>query len=99
MDDVCRSANRRLAPLQQTEKSMSYQSTHTGPEIDAAVTMLGDIQEAKSATAADRQVVETLAPQVEANAQTASDAAAAAEADRIAAQEAAQAIENTVSTD
>lgn len=43
---------------------MAYNSAHTGPEIDAAVQLLGDIQEAKDATAADRQAVTGMASTV-----------------------------------
>lgn len=43
---------------------MAYNSAHTGPEIDAAVQLLGDIQEAKDATAADRQAVSGMASTV-----------------------------------
>lgn len=47
---------------------MAYNSAHTGPEIDAAVEMLGQIQSARDATSSDRGAVETLASQVAANA-------------------------------
>lgn len=69
---------------------MAYNSIHTGPEIDAAVTLLGDIQDARDATAADRLAVEEVAPQVASNAQIAANAVATTTGDRIAAQQAAQ---------
>ena len=47
---------------------MAYNSAHTGPEIDAAVEMLGQIQSARDATSGDRSAVEALASQVAANA-------------------------------
>ena len=47
---------------------MAYNSAHTGPEIDAAVEMLGQIQSARDATSSDRGAVETLASQVATNA-------------------------------
>jgi hypothetical protein len=47
---------------------MAYNSAHTGPQIDAAVEMLGQIQSARDATAADRAEVATLAAQVDDNA-------------------------------
>jgi hypothetical protein len=47
---------------------MAYNSAHTGPEIDAAVEMLGQIQSARDATSSDRSAVETLASQVATNA-------------------------------
>lgn len=43
---------------------MAYNSAHTGPEIDAAVQLLGEIQSAKDATAADRQAVSGMAATV-----------------------------------
>lgn len=43
---------------------MAYNSAHTGPEIDAAVQLLGEIQSAKEATAADRQAVSGMAATV-----------------------------------
>lgn len=43
---------------------MAYNSAHTGPEIDAAVQLLGEIQEAKDTTAADRQAVTGMAAAV-----------------------------------
>ncbi|MGG5288853.1 hypothetical protein [Pseudomonas shirazensis] len=43
---------------------MAYNSAHTGPEIDAAVQLLGEIQEAKDTTAADRQAVTGMAATV-----------------------------------
>ena len=55
---------------------MAYNSAHTGPEIDAAVEMLGQVQDARDATSGDRSAVVTLASQVAANAsQVASQAA------------------------
>lgn len=69
---------------------MAYNSIHTGPELDAAVSMLGDIQDARNATAADRLAVEEVAPQVASNAQIAANAVATTTGDRIAAQQAAQ---------
>ena len=47
---------------------MAYNSAHTGPEIDAAVEMLGQIQSARDATSSDRAAVVTLASQVAASA-------------------------------
>lgn len=47
---------------------MAYNSAHTGPQIDAAVEMLGQIQSARDATAADRDEVAFLASQVDDNA-------------------------------
>lgn len=47
---------------------MAYNSAHTGPQIDAAVEMLGQIQSARDATAADRAEVAALASQVDDNA-------------------------------
>ena len=47
---------------------MAYNSAHTGPQIDAAVEMLGQIQSARDATAADRDEVALLASQVDDNA-------------------------------
>lgn len=43
---------------------MAYNSAHTGPEIDAAVQLLGEIQEAKNSTASDRQAVAGMAATV-----------------------------------
>lgn len=47
---------------------MAYNSAHTGPEIDAAVQLLGEIQEAKNSTASDRQAVAGMAATVAAQA-------------------------------
>lgn len=47
---------------------MAYQSSHTGPEVDAAVEMLSQVQEARDATAADRAEVQVDAQEVHANA-------------------------------
>ena len=47
---------------------MAYQSSHTGPEIDAAVEMLLQVQEARDAVAADRAEVQVDAQEVHANA-------------------------------
>ncbi|MBK5004153.1 SGNH/GDSL hydrolase family protein [Pseudomonas sp. S32] len=47
---------------------MAYESAHTGPEIDAAVQMLGQVQEAREATKGDLADVKTLAAQVDSNA-------------------------------
>jgi hypothetical protein len=47
---------------------MAYNSAHTGPEIDAAVQMLGQIQDARDATASDLVEVSALASQVDDNA-------------------------------
>jgi len=55
---------------------MAYNSAHTGPEIDAAVQLLGDIQSAKDATAADRQAVSGMASDVSAQASQISSQAA-----------------------
>lgn len=43
---------------------MAYNSAHTGPEIDAAVQLLGEIQEAKNSTDSDRQAVAGMASTV-----------------------------------
>lgn len=43
---------------------MSYNSAHTGPEIDAAVQLLGQIQDARNSTSQDRVAVKDLATQV-----------------------------------
>lgn len=43
---------------------MAYNSAHTGPEIDAAVQLLGEIQEAKNSTDSDRQAVAGMAATV-----------------------------------
>ena len=40
---------------------MAYNSAHTGPEIDAAVEMLGQVQSARDATASDLAEVSALA--------------------------------------
>lgn len=47
---------------------MAYNSAHTGPEIDAAVQQLGQIQEARDATNQDRIEVKDLAAQVKVDA-------------------------------
>jgi hypothetical protein len=47
---------------------MAYQSSHTGPEVDAAVQMLSQIQEARDATAQDRAEVQVDTQEVHANA-------------------------------
>ncbi len=46
---------------------MAYNSAHTGPEIDAAVQMLGEVQDARNSTAADLAEVQGLFSQVEVN--------------------------------
>lgn len=43
---------------------MTYQSIHTGPEIDAAATLLDDIQEIRDESNANKDTVVTLAAQV-----------------------------------
>lgn len=43
---------------------MAYNSAHTGPEIDAAVRLLGQIQDARDSTRQDRLEVKNLADQV-----------------------------------
>lgn len=48
---------------------MAYNSSHTGPEIDAAVEMLGQIQEARESTKTDRVEVKKLAGEVKVNAE------------------------------
>src|SRR5690554_2852043 len=92
---------------------MTYQSSHTGPELDAAVEMLGQIQAIRDESNANLQQVQTLAGAVDGDAQAASAAALTAAEERqaaaqyatdaeeakVAAQAAAEAIENTVSTD
>lgn len=47
---------------------MPYNSSHTGPQIDAAVELLGQIQNARESTKADRVEVKKLAGEVKANA-------------------------------
>lgn len=47
---------------------MAYNSTHSGPEIDAAVQMLSQIQDARDSTKDDLTEVKVLASQVDANA-------------------------------
>lgn len=47
---------------------MAYNSTHSGPEIDASVQMLSQIQEARDSTKEDLADVKTLAAQVDVNA-------------------------------
>ncbi len=47
---------------------MAYNSAHTGPEIDAAVQQLGQIQDARDATNQDRLEVKDLAAQVKVDA-------------------------------
>lgn len=55
---------------------MAYNSAHTGPEIDAAVRLLGDIHSAKDSTAADRQAVSAMASSVDSQASQVSAQAA-----------------------
>lgn len=47
---------------------MAYNSPHTGPEIDAAVQMLGQVQDARDATSGDLAEVKVLSTQVVENA-------------------------------
>lgn len=47
---------------------MAYNSAHTGPEIDAAVQLLGQIQEARNSTSQDLSKVKDLASQVKVDA-------------------------------
>ncbi|MBA1209386.1 hypothetical protein [Pseudomonas fulva] len=47
---------------------MAYNSAHTGPEIDAAVQLLGQIQEARDSTSQDLSKVKDLASQVKVDA-------------------------------
>lgn len=47
---------------------MAYNSAHTGPEIDAAVQLLGQIQEARDSTSQDLSKVKDLASQVKGDA-------------------------------
>ena len=59
---------------------MAYNSAHTGPEIDAAVQLLGQIQDARDSTSQDLIEVKGLSSQVKADAiQVSSDAQAVAE--------------------
>ncbi|WP_109514756.1 GDSL-type esterase/lipase family protein [Pseudomonas ovata] len=44
---------------------MDYESAHTGPKIDAAVEMLGKVQEARDSTSSDLAEVKVLASQVD----------------------------------
>ncbi|MBK5008379.1 hypothetical protein IAE33_000239 [Pseudomonas sp. S60] len=46
---------------------MAYDSAHTGPEIDATVQMLGQVQDARDATKSDLAEVKSLAAKVDAN--------------------------------
>lgn len=48
---------------------MAYDSAHTGPEIDAAVQMLTQVQDARDSTKKDVVEVRTLAAQVDSNAE------------------------------
>jgi hypothetical protein len=57
---------------------MAYQSVHSGPAIDAAVTQLADIQEVRVESNANLAAVQSLAAEVSTNASTASAAAASA---------------------
>lgn len=63
---------------------MAYNSAHTGPEIDAAVQLLGQIQEARDSTSQDLSKVKDLAAQVKA------DAAQVAEQTEVVTSKAAQ---------
>lgn len=92
---------------------MTYQSIHTGAAIDAAVTILGDIQVIRDESSANLASVQSLAAQVSANAaasgadagaaqqaaQTATERAGVATDAAASALAAAEAIEHTVSTD
>ncbi|GEM_PF-6299617 len=57
---------------------MAYQSVHSGPAIDAAVTQLADIQIVRDESNANLATVQTIAAQVATDAGTASTAAASA---------------------
>ena len=72
---------------------MAYNSAHTGPEIDAAVQLLGDIQSAKDATAADRQAVSGMAATVATQASQVSSQAASVSSNAAAVLTAASAVE------
>ncbi|WP_367239024.1 hypothetical protein AB1H94_17030 [Pseudomonas fulva] len=52
---------------------MAYNSAHTGPEIDAAVQLLGQIQDARDSTSQDLGNVKELAAQVKLDANTVSE--------------------------
>ncbi|WP_050585363.1 tail fiber domain-containing protein [Pseudomonas putida] len=52
---------------------MAYNSAHTGPEIDAAVQLLGQIQEARDSTSQDLSKVKDLASQVKVDAAQVAD--------------------------
>lgn len=92
---------------------MSYQSIHTGAKIDAAVSILSDIQVIRDESSANLAAVQSLSGQVSANAaasgtsagaaqqaaQTATERAGVAVDAAASALAAAEAIENTVSTD
>ncbi|WJM51670.1 hypothetical protein QUC26_17545 [Pseudomonas asiatica] len=73
---------------------MAYNSAHTGPEIDAAVQLLGDIQSAKDATAADRQAVDAMAANVAAQANQVSSQAATVNSNTAAVLASASAVES-----
>lgn len=64
---------------------MAYNSAHTGPEVDAAVTMLGQVQSARDATSSDLAEVKVLASAVDAHASDVSSKAAdvAAKTDQV----------------
>ncbi|MEE1914998.1 hypothetical protein V0R52_01190 [Pseudomonas asiatica] len=72
---------------------MAYNSAHTGPEIDAAVQLLGEIQSAKDATAADRQAVSGIAATVATQASQVSSQAASVSSSTAAVLSAASAVE------
>lgn len=60
---------------------MTYQSMHTGPEVDAAVSVLSDVQDIRDQVASDKGTVTTLAGQTATNAGLAQTAATNAQAD------------------
>lgn len=70
---------------------MAYNSAHTGPEIDAAVQMLGQIQEARDSTKEDLNEVKSLASQVASDASQVQDDSDSVKADAESARSSANA--------
>ena len=73
---------------------MAYNSAHTGPEIDAAVQLLGEIQEAKNSTDSDRQAVAGMASTVATQAAQVSSQAGSVSSNTAAVLSSASAVES-----